>query len=207
MILTKSFLQEVIPSAHESDIDKLLSPLQREMDKSQINTPLRISHFIAQVAHESGSLRFVEENLNYSAKALLAVFGRHFNRISAERCARKPEEIANIVYANRMGNGNTDSGDGWNFRGRGLIQLTGRDNYTKLSKAYGEDYVDNPDRVARDSDCAVQAACWFWTENGLNEYADKDDVKAITRRINGGYNGLEQREEFLARAKRYFGLS
>lgn len=201
-------LKQIMPNAREADLEFYLDALKTQLDTFQIDTKLRFCHFIAQIAHESGSFRYRVENLNYSAKALRAVFGKYFPTDEmAEQYARKPEQIANIVYANRMGNGDTESGDGWRYRGRGLIQLTGRDNYTACGKSIGKDLVDTPDLLANEADAAVDAAGWFWDSRNLNEYADKDDIRTITKRINGGYNGLEDREAFLARAKAVYGLT
>jgi putative chitinase len=161
----------------------------------EINTPERIASFVAQCGHESGGWRVFSENLNYSAKALDAVFGKYFVRAGrdAEEYARQPEKIANVVYANRMDNGDTDSGDGWKYRGRGPIQLTGKANYSAFSEDMGVDAVDNPDQVGEDKKVALMSAIWFWNKNGLNKYADSGDIKTMTKRINGGYIGLEDR--------------
>jgi predicted chitinase len=160
----------------------------------------RLAHFFAQILHESGCLHFDMENLNYSADALLKVFPKHFRtREEAEAFARKPEKIANRVYANRMGNGNEASGDGWKYRGRGLIQLTGKDNYEAFAK-WADDprIVDDPDLVS--SEYAVQSAVYFWDSRHLNTLADNDDVVGLTKRINGGTNGLAHRRELLNKA-------
>lgn len=177
-----------------------LETLKAAMALHAIDTEERISHFLAQVAHESAGFTRITENLNYSAKGLAATWPRRFrgddgqpNEL-AEMLHRKPELIANEVYANRMGN--TQPGDGWKYRGRGLIQLTGKSNYTAASHAlYNNEFlVDDPDRVLQ-PDVAALTACWFWLSNGLNELADLGDVRAITRRINGGTIGLEHRAE------------
>src|SRR5690554_2134638 len=165
------------------------------LSKHGITTPLRLAHFFAQLHHESG-LKPIEENLRYSAKRLLEVFPKYFNKEQAEWYEMKEMEIANRVYANRMGNGNEASGDGWKYRGRGFIQLTGKDNYTKLSDATGICYVQNPDLLLNEADAMI-SALWFWNKNNLNRYADLDDIRTITRRINGGYNGLKDRERLL----------
>lgn len=205
---TADTLKAIMPNASQTNIDKYLDALNSEMSKFDINTPLRAAHFIAQLAHESGSFKYSSENLNYSASALRAVFGKYFpTEEMAEEYARKPEKIANRVYANRMGNGDEGSGEGWKYRGRGLIQLTGKDNYTNCGKATGLDLVGNPEQLAENADSAVAAAGWFWDMRKLNSYADQDDIKAITKRINGGYNGLEDREKYLANAKKVLGIS
>jgi len=163
--------------------------------KYEIDTPKRIAAFIAQCGHESGGWRTFSENLNYSAKALDAVFGKYFVRAGrdANDYARQPEKIANIVYANRMDNGDTDSGDGWRYRGRWPIQLTGKANYSAFSAEMDVDAVDDPDQVSEDKEIALMSAIWFWNKNGLNKYADSGDIKTMTKRINGGYIGLEDR--------------
>jgi putative chitinase len=154
------------------------------------------------VAHESGSFRYNTENLNYSAKALRSVFGKYFPSDElANAYARKPEKIANRVYGNRMGNGTEESGDGWKYRGRGLIQLTGHDNYRRCGEGIGLNLEEEPDQVADNPAISVKAVGWFWKTNNLNQYADADDIKIITKRINGGYHGLEDRMEFLERAR------
>lgn len=162
------------------------------IQRFEINSPARIAAFVAQCAHESGRLALTEENLNYSAKGLLAVFPKYFTPITAAQYERKPERIASRVYANRMGNGDEAGGDGWRYRGRGLIQLTGKNNYQACSSAMGVDMVVNPHLLATMNYAALSAA-WFWKKNGLNELADKGDFVAITKRINGGTHGLDDR--------------
>jgi putative chitinase len=163
----------------------------------EINTPHRIAAFLAQCGHESGGWTVFEENLNYSAQGLNNIFKKYFPTLeSAQPYARKPEMIANKIYANRMGNGSPESGDGWLFRGRGPIQLTGRANYTAFAKEMFEDWenvVENPDWVTADRDFALMSAIWFWNKNKLNREADIGDIKTMTRKINGGYIGLEDR--------------
>lgn len=205
--MTIENLQSIMPKASPEHLNKYLDALNEEMQKAEINTPLRVAHFIAQLAHESGNFRYHTENLNYSAKALRAVFGKYFpTNDEAEAYERQPEKIANRVYADRMGNGDEASGEGWKYRGRGLIQLTGKDNYTRCSAALDLDLVNEPEQVAENPNIAVAAAAWFWNQRKLNDYADQDDVKAITKRINGGYHGLENRMNFLVRAKDILGI-
>jgi putative chitinase len=169
-----------------------------------IDTPLRKAHFLSQVAHESGGLKYSKENLNYSAKALRSVFGKYFktNEI-AEQYARKPEKIANRVYANRMGNGDEQSGDGWKYRGRGLIQLTGKHNYESFAHDHGVDCVNNPDLIL-DPEIALMSACWFWKKRKINRFADADDIHMVTKRINGGTNGLHDRQQYLDSFKQLY---
>ena len=164
--------------------------------KFGITTPLRLAHFLAQCSHESGDFKAVRENLNYSAEGLRKIFGKYFPTDAlAAQYARQPEKIANKVYANRMDNGDEASGDGWKFRGRGYIQLTGKHNYTKFGEAIGEDIPSNPDLVAEKY--PLLSAAWFWSSNGLNALADKGaseaEVTTITKRVNGGTIGLEDR--------------
>ena len=156
-----------------------------------VNTNLRKAHFMAQIEHES-NLKPVSENLNYSETALLSVFGKYFTPETAKEYARQPEKIANIVYANRMGNGDTASGEGWKFRGKGFIQLTGKNNYKSLTEYTGIDYVSYPEMLLNEPDAMI-AALWFWKANGINKYADLDDCEKVTRKINGGTNGLVRR--------------
>jgi len=164
--------------------------------KFGINTPLRVAHFLAQCGHESGGFKVTQENLNYSAKGLNGIFKKYFpTEASATPYARQPQKIANKVYANRMANGSEASGDGYKFRGRGYIQLTGRDNYTQFGKAIGVDIPSNPDSVA--TTYALASAAWFWSKNGLNKLADNGAtdtvVTSITKRVNGGTIGLPDR--------------
>ena len=151
----------------------------------------RESAFVGQVLHESGMLRHTEENLNYSADALQRVFGKYFpTRTIAESYARQPERIANRVYANRMGNGDEASGDGWRYRGRGFIQLTGHDNHKAYKLWSGDDGEIDP----------LLSAIWYWLDNDLSRYADIHDYDGLTKAINGGYNGLDDRLELTNRA-------
>lgn len=174
--------------------DKWADAIQDTCDKFEINTPERQAGFIAQLAHESGMFKFVKENLNYSDKALLAVFPKYFNAENVQAYARQPEKIANRVYANRMGNGDEASGEGFKYCGRGLIQLTGKDNYKRFSDAVGVDFVSNPELVEQ-PEYACLSAGWFWSVNGLNKLADAKDILGMTKRINGGTIGLAHREE------------
>jgi putative chitinase len=166
--------------------------------KFNINTPLRLAHFLAQCGHESGGFRATQENLNYSAKGLLGIFKKYFPSVAlAQQYERKPELIASRVYASRMGNGNEASREGYKFRGRGYIQLTGKENYTAFGKSIGEDMVANPDKVA--GPYALLSAAWFFSKNGLNKIADEGSsdavVTKITKRVNGGTIGLADRQK------------
>lgn len=207
-LLSKEMLAQIMPKAKQEDIDKYYIPLNEGLIKYGINTPLRVAHFLAQIAHESGSFKYSSENLNYSAQALRSVFGKYFPTSEmAEEYGRQKEKIANRVYGSRMGNGDENSGDGWRYRGRGLIQLTGKENYQNCGRSIGIDIVNNPDALASDPTSAVLAAGWFWDSKKLNRYADNDDVLTVTKRINGGTHGLDDRKAYLARAKKAFNLT
>jgi putative chitinase len=170
---------------------KWFEPLQETFEKYQINTPKRQACFIGQCMHESGGFKFLRENLNYSAKALMATWPSRFPDIDmAEKYERQPEKIANKVYSGRMGN--TEDGDGAKFIGRGLIQLTGKDNYKAFGEAIGEDLVANPQLVEQPRYAALSAG-WFWNKRGLNALADDMDITTLTVRINGGKIGIEDR--------------
>jgi len=176
--------------------DAVIAMIPDTAAKFQINTPLRLAHFLAQCGHESGGFRATQENLNYSAKGLNGIFKKYFpTEASAAAYARNPQKIANKVYGGRMGNGLEASGDGYKFRGRGYIQLTGKDNYTAFGKAIGEDICANPDKVA--STYALLSAAWFFSKNGLHKMADggatDQVVTSITKRVNGGTIGLADR--------------
>jgi putative chitinase len=174
--------------------DAVIDQIPDVMTKFKIDTALKLAHFLSQCGHESGGFKIVNENLNYGAKGLLSVFPKYFNAETAALYERKPEKIANIVYANRMGNGDKSSGDGYKFRGRGFIQLTGKDNYTAFSKAIGEDCVANPDLVA--TKYPLASAAWFFTRC-LPKCTDASDaaVTAVTKCVNGGTIGLEDRKK------------
>jgi putative chitinase len=163
--------------------------------KYNINSPLRLSHFLSQVAHESNNFKAIRENLNYSAEGLLKIFPKYFSKDTAMACARQPEKIANIVYSNRMGNSDRQSGHGWKYRGRGFIQLTGMINYESFGKYIGENIIDNPDLVA--TKYPLLSAGWFFEKKGLWKICDEGDsvetIKKITYRVNGGFNGLQDR--------------
>jgi putative chitinase len=174
---SKEKLAVVMPRALERKVDLYYDPLVASMKKYGITTGRRMAHFIAQIGHETASLRYAEEIADGSA------------------------------YEGRADLGNTEPGDGRRFKGRGLIQLTGRANYTEYSRGSGVDYVSRPHLVASDPFVAVDVACWYWHKRRINALADKDDVKAVTKAINGGYNGLDDRIEYLGRAKAVLGLA
>ena len=164
-----------------------------------IDTSLRRAHFFTQLWHES-KLMPVSENLNYSSSGLMTIFKKYFNVATANLFARNPHKIANKVYANRMGNGDEASGDGWKYRGRGFIQLTGKSNYIILAKDTRIDFLNNPDLLLTEANSMI-AACWFWKSNNLNQFADKDDVVSVRKRINGGTIGLNECRDILAKVK------
>ena len=175
--------------------DGVIAQIPDVQAKFEINTPLRLAHFLAQCGHESGGFKAVSENLNYGAKGLSTIFKKYFTPESAKEFERKPEKIANVVYANRMGNGPQASGEGWKFRGRGYIQLTGKDNYTAFDKAVEDDILANPDLVA--TKYPLLSAAWFFHKNGLHKIADEGATDAVvtkvTKRVNGGTIGLADR--------------
>ena len=187
-------------AALTSAADLWLQPLQEAMGLYDIGTPEREAHFLAQCAHESDGFRHLVENLNYSASVLLQVFGSRFTPQQAVDYAHNAEGIANRVYGGRLGNGDEASGDGWLFRGRGLIQITGRENYTRFGRAVGTKVEENPDLLAQPQMAALSAA-WFWSIKGCNELADAGDFVGITKRINGGTEGIDDRARWLAKAK------
>lgn len=185
----------------ESDAEQYIHDLEDVLPRYGIaDSKVRLAHFFSQVLHESGFMHYDMENLNYSSTALRNVFGKYFpTREMADAYARNPEKIANRVYANRMGNGSESSGDGWKYRGRGLIQLTGKTNYRAFAAWMSDErIVDDPDLVA--SEYAVHSAVFYWDKNNLNRIADRDDVEALTKRINGGLNGIAHRKELLNKA-------
>jgi putative chitinase len=186
--------------------DSVIAQIPDTASKFQINTPLRLAHFLAQCGHESGGFRATQENLNYSAKGLNGIFKKYFPTESAATpYARQPEKIASKVYANRMGNGAESTKEGYKFRGRGYIQLTGKDNYTLFGKSINEDICSNPDKVA--VNYALLSAAWFFNKNGLHKIADEGSsdvvVTKITKRVNGGTIGLPDR---IKHFKEYFAL-
>ena len=176
--------------------DAVIQMIPDTAAKFQINTPLRLAHFLAQCGHESGGFKATQENLNYSAKGLAGIFKKYFpTEAAAAPYARQPQKIASKVYGGRMGNGPESTGEGYKFRGRGYIQLTGKENYTAFGKSIGEDILSNPDVVA--SKYALLSAAWFFSKNGLHKMADGGAtdavVTSITKRVNGGTIGLPDR--------------
>ena len=196
MSITTLQLQQILKNTSQV-ADVFVPVLNTAMNRYQIVGTKRIAAFIAQVVHESGDLMRLVENLSYSADALCRTWPSRFDASLAIAVARKPEQIANIAYGNRMGN-NTP-GDGWKYRGRGLIQITGKNNYRACGEALGLDLITQPGLLAKPQHACMSAA-WFWATNGLNSSADEGMFETITRRINGGLNGLADRQALYARA-------
>lgn len=188
--------------ARPAEAERFLPFLQGTCKAFDITSPRRLAGFLSQIGHESAGFSRLEENLNYSAEALLSMFGRHrISEAQARRLGRtpyqaaNPEGIANAIYGGAWGAknlGNTQPGDGWRFRGRGLKQLTGRDNYTRCGQALAEDFITHPERLLMPVNAALSAG-WYWQSRGLNAAADRGDIEGMTKAINGGLNGLEQR--------------
>ena len=196
MPITEQQLLQILPNAGRQ-AGVFVPALNVAMNKFAIVTRLRIAAFIAQVGHESGQLTRLVENLNYSAEGLMKTWPSRFDLVRATAAARKPEQIANIVYAGRMGN--TEPGDGWKYRGRGLFQVTGRANYAACGEALGLDLINQPTLLEQPQYAAMSAA-WFWSMKDLNTLADKGDFVKITRRINGGLNGQADRQALYGKA-------
>ena len=207
---TKDHLGPIIPGNNK--VHEWYEALCDMLPKYGITTERRVAHFLSQCAHESANFKRLEENLNYSAKALKAVFGRYFGnppKRDADLYHRMPKSIANYVYMDEFRKykmGNVNEGDGWLFRGRGLKQLTGRDNYTKFGASVGLSAEEAAEYVATEKG-AVESACWFWDANNLNAIADTDDVKRMTKKINGGSIGLADRQKRYTHAMEVLGMS
>jgi putative chitinase len=207
---TKEHLAEIIDD--KKRLDGWYEALAEKLPEYGITTERRVAHFLSQCAHESAGFLRLEENLNYSAKALRAVFGRYFGdspKRDADEYHRQPEKIANYVYMDEYRKykmGNVQEGDGWLFRGRGLKQLTGRNNYEAFGKSVGMTAEEAADYVATEKG-AVESACWYWDSRSLNDIADTDDVTKMTKKINGGTIGLEDRQKRYKHAMEVLGMS
>jgi putative chitinase len=202
-ILSKAQLAQIIPG--NPYIDHWYDALEQALPDYDINTPNRVAAFMAQCAHESGGFTAIKENLNYRAATLRKVFPKYFPSDDiAEAYAGKQEMIANRVYGGRMGNGDEHSGDGYRYCGRGLIQLTGKQNYQNFADSIQIAVEDVPEYLAT-FEGAVQSACWFWESNNLNQFADTGDILTMTKRINGGTIGLEDRQKHYAHALQILG--
>jgi putative chitinase len=193
MPITTSTIKAIMPQTTRADV--FLGPLNAAMVLAEINTPLRIAMFLAHIAHESTQLNRIVENLNDSEQGLLDTFPSYFNASNARDYARQKERIANHVYANRLGNGDEASGEGWRYRGRGLIQVTGKSNYGDCGIALVLNLVEAPEQLEQPIPAAKSAA-WFWKAKGLNTLADAKDIVTCTKRINGGTKGLKERKAF-----------
>lgn len=206
MTISQEQLQQILPG--NPYLEHWCEALNKILPDYDINTPQREAAFLAQCAHESGNFTALQENLNYRAVTLRKVFPKYFPTDAiAEQYASQPnkaELIANRVYANRMGNGDEASGDGYRYCGRGLIQLTGKSNYQAFADSIEMNIEDVP-AFLETFEGAIQSACWFWESNNLNQYADKDDILTMTKRINGGTIGLEDRIKHYEHAKLVLG--
>jgi len=201
---TKQQLKEMIPK--NPYVDQWFEAISEILPEYEITTPQRVAAFLAQCAHESGGFVFLKENLNYKAASLRRVFPKYFpDDAIAAQYAGKGEMIANRVYANRMGNGDEASGDGFKYCGRGLIQLTGKNNYTFFAGSL-DIPVEEASEYLQTFEGAVQSACFFWDQNKLNQWADAGDILTLTKRINGGTIGLEDRIKHYEHALHIFGV-
>ena len=207
MRITETQLRHIMPNAPADKVRDFVATFNGWSDIFGITTPTRTAMFLAQVAHECVELRTMTENLNYSAEGLLKVFPKYFTRANVGQYARNPQKIGNRVYANRMGNGSEGSGDGYRYRGRGCFQLTGRAMYKHYadSQYCNGDLMGHPEWLAQ-MPGALKSAMWYWIKKGLNKYADKGDFAGLTKAINGGYNGLEDRKKYYEKARKEFGL-
>ena len=203
MAITAELLQEAF-DLEDGTAEKYIDAFFAATAATEIYTSQRRAMFLAQCCHESGHFRAVSENLNYKADSLTRVFPKYFRDVDPNDYAKQPEKIANRVYGGRMGNGDEESGDGYRFRGRGLIQLTGKSNYIACSEDLEVDLIENPDYLIT-PEGAARSAAWFWSANDLNKYADADDIVGCTKRVNGGTIGLEERTELYDEAKALFG--
>jgi putative chitinase len=205
-MITETQLSQIMPNLKPARRAECLPALLRAMEEFEINTPLRAAAFLAQLAHESAELARFEENLNYSWQGLRKIFSKYFRTdAEAQPFHRKPERIANRVYGGRMGNGAEASGDGFRYRGRGPIQITGRANYKKYGDLLGLDLVGSPAQAAT-PEVGFRTAGVYWRENKLNDFADQQKFVTITRLINGGEVGLEDRRKYYERAKSVLGV-
>jgi putative chitinase len=202
-MVTFEQLNDFFDNTDEEIVQAFVEPLNDAMEEFEINTPQRIAMFLAQVGHESGGLTHRKENLNYSADGLRKIFPKYFKTRDANEYHRQPEKIANVVYSGRMGNGDEASGDGWKFCGRGLIQLTGRTNYTAFAEYMSMSVEEVVDYLETEEGAAMSAG-WFWDSRDLNQWADKGDVLTVTKKINGGTIGLEDRKKHYQEALETF---
>jgi putative chitinase len=202
-LVTFEQLNEFFEDTDEDIVQKFVEDLNTVMEFYEINNKNRISMFLAQVGHESGGLRTIKENLNYSADRLKVIFPKYFRGVDPSGYAKNPAKIANRVYANRMGNGPEDSGDGYRYCGRGLIQLTGKSNYQAFAQDMGWTLEEATEAMGTEEG-ACWSAGWFWDSRELNQWADKGDVLTVTKKINGGTIGLEDRKSHYEAALEIF---
>ena len=207
MQITQAQLMRAVSNLNKSKVDEFVASFNMWAIHFGIDTSKRVAMYLAEVFHESGNLRYTEENMNYSADGLLKTWKSRFTKEKAQMYARNPEKIANYVYANRMGNGNEASGDGWRFRGRAFIGITGRDNYQKYADSEWcvGDLMENPDMLSQFPE-NQKASMWFWDTQNLNKYADMCDIDRCSRIINGGTLGLANRKFLYRRFCREFGI-
>ena len=203
-LITFEQLNEFFEDTGEDIVQTFVEPLNEVMTFYEINTPQRISMFLAQVGHESCGLRARKENLNYRAKTLVKVFPKYFRGKNPNEYAMNPKKIANLVYANRMGNGPPESGDGYRYCGRGLIQLTGKNNYQAFASDMNMNLVEATEWLETEEGASWSAG-WFWDSRELNQWADKDDIITVTKKINGGIIGLADRKHHYEAALEIFG--
>ena len=201
MEIRQDQLAQILPG--NQYVEHWTDALNKILPDYDITTPQRVAAFLAQTAHESGGYNALHENLNYTAQSLCKVWPSHFNTSIADQYAHQPEKIANRAYAGRMGNGDEASGDGWNFCGRGLLQVTGRVNYQAFADSVQMNITDVP-TFLQTFEGAVQSACWFWENNNLNQYADSGDFVTMTKKINGGTLGLDDRQHRYLQAMQVF---
>jgi putative chitinase len=192
MEITLNIFKALVP--HNRNPEQWFAPLNQALKDFEINTTLRIAHFMAQCSHESGDFNYTVENLNYDSNGLLKIFPYYFKSVSgATLYAHNPEKIANYVYANRLGNGDVNSGDGWKYRGRGILQITGRRRYDQIGKQLSMDFITHPELVET-PEFACKTAGLYWKNNNINHYADLNNILGCTLAVNGGYNGLDDRK-------------
>ena len=202
-LVTFEQINDFFEDTSEDIIQKFIEPLNDVMEFYEINNPKRISMFLAQVGHESGGLRTIKENLNYSADGLKRVFPKYFRDVNPADYAKRPEKIANRVYGGRMGNGPESTGDGYRYCGRGLIQLTGKRNYEAFAADMGWPLAEATEWLSTEEG-ATWSAGWFWDSRELNQWADKGDILTVTKKINGGTIGLEDRKSHYEAALEIF---
>lgn len=202
-MVTLEQLTSFFEDTNEELLASYLDPLNAALERYEINTPKRIAMFMAQIGHESGGLKRKEENLNYSANRLSQVFPKYFRNVDPNEYAHNPEAIANRVYGNRMGNGPEETGDGYRYRGRGFIQLTGKNNYQAFADEMEMTVEDAAEYLSTPEGAAMSAA-WFWDMRNLNYDSDRGDVFTVTKKINGGTIGLKERQDYYNAALEIF---